>query len=222
MAWIMIRVSDQGTQWTLNVIESLEQLLKDQFDSAAGIDYRLTGDAYVYAMAMSRFVFDLLWSLAEAAVIVFLLITLMFRSARIGLISVFPNVTPLIVTFAYMGARGYELNITNAIVFSISLGVAVDDTINFLSRFCEEFGRCGDPHAAVQVALDRTGRAIGLTTTLVLIGMAVLSFSSFMPTRRFAELMSVTMIAAQAGDLLLLPACLKLFVKPREADRSLG
>ena len=141
---------------------------------------------------------------------IFLLITVLFGSLRIGLISAIPNMFPLIMTLGYMHFRGYELTAGNVIVFAISLGIAVDDTIHFLARFRDECHRDSgeDP---VQATLATSGRAILLTSVLVVSGLSVLIFSDFVPTRRFAELTAVTMCSALPGDVILLPALLQLF-----------
>ena len=156
---------------------------------------------------------SLVLSLLAASLIIFATIALIFRSLRTGLIAAIPNLTPLALTLGYMGLRGYDMNVGNVIVFTISLGIAVDDSIHFLFRFREEMKRTGDVEAAVERTFEGTGRAIVITSILIVSGLAVLLLSDFVPTRRFAELTSVTMIGALIGILLLLPACLVLFWK---------
>jgi len=81
----------------------------------------LTGDAYVSSVAIDRLIRDLFFSLLAAAAVIFVVIGVLFRSPRIGLISTLPNITPLAIVLEYMGWRGYEMNATNSLVFSISL-----------------------------------------------------------------------------------------------------
>ena len=114
------------------------------------------------------------------------------------------------MTLGYMNLRGYELTAGNVIVFAISLGIAVDDTIHFLARYRDQ-RKLLSSEQAVQEALSSSGRAIVLTSVLVVSGLSILVFSDFVPTRRFAELTAVTMCAALPGDVILLPALLKLF-----------
>jgi predicted RND superfamily exporter protein len=169
-------------------------------------------------MVMDDFVRDLFYSLLGASLVIFGVMGVFFRSLRLGLIAILPNLLPLFFTLGYMGLRGYPLNAGNMIVFAISLGVAVDDTIHFLARFREE-RRHG---VGVQDALRRTlrgaGRAIVMTTVLIVGGLSILFLSDFTPTRRFAELISVTMVCALVGDLVVLPACLAVFAKETEAE----
>jgi len=212
-ARILLRLKDVGTRETLMLIQGLEADLADAFGPGGNVDYRLTGDAYLSAMSLDRLIRNILASLLGATVIIFLVIGVLFRSVRVGLLAVLPNLTPLIATVGYMGLRGYDLNVSNVIVFSISLGIAVDDTIHFLARFREEISKTDDRNEAIRRTLQGAGRAIVLTSLLIVVGLSVLMFSEFVPTRRFAELISVTMLAALFGDLLLLPACLSMFWK---------
>ena len=180
----------------------------------------MTGDAYVSSVAIDRLIRDLFFSLLAAAAVIFVVIGVLFRSPRIGLISTLPNITPLAIVLGYMGWRGYEMNATNSLVFSISLGIAVDDTIHFLARFKEETKLSNNRSLAIQRTLEGAGKAIVLTTFLIVSGLSVMMFSSFVPTRRMAELVSISLVAALVGDLLLLPACLALFWKQRSSGNE--
>lgn len=209
-ARVLLRVRDVGTLGTLDLGRRLEAELAQRFPDNSGIVWRLSGDAYLNARAMDGFVRDMLSSLVGAALIIFGVIGLLFRSLRLGLVAVIPNVSPLVVTLGYLGWRGYDLNVANVIVFAISLGVAVDDTIHFLSRFVEERAAGHEVGAAIRQVLTSAGETMILTTVLIVSGLSVFFFSDFMPTRRFAELTAVTMATALAGDIGLLPACLLL------------
>ena len=219
-ARILLRVRDIGSRRMLGLIGDLERKLDELFPPQSGITARLTGDAYLNARAMDSFVRDLYSSLLTASLMIFVLIGLLFWSVRIGLIAMIPNVTPLFLTLSYMWLRGYEMNAGNVVVFSISLGIAVDDTIHYLTRFREELAASGDVREAVFRAGHSTGRAIVLTSLFIVSGLAVLLLSDFVPTRRFAELTSITMLTALFGDLLLLPASLVLFWKQPRARKA--
>lgn len=210
---ILIKVEDVGTLRLRELIDDLDTRLQQSFPPGSGVTATLTGDAYANTMAMNAVIRDLFASLLAASLVIFATIALTFRSLRIGLIAAVPNLTPLALTLGYMGLRGYDMNVGNVIVFTISLGIAVDDSIHFLFRFREEVKRSGNVEEAVDRTFEGTGRAIVVTSILIVAGLAVLLLSDFVPTRRFAELTSVTMIGALIGVLLLLPACLVLFWK---------
>jgi hypothetical protein len=180
----------------------------------------LTGDAYVSALGLTEMIHELLFSILTAAFVIFGLIAVLFRSLRIGLITIPPNVIPLAVTFGYMGLRGFDLNAGNVIVFTISLGIAVDNTIHYILRFREEYGRDPDMHRATWKTLIGKGQPMCLSTFLTVIGLAVLLFSDFLPTRRFAELSIVTLTGALVGALFLLPACVAVLWKRPKQSRQ--
>lgn len=216
---ILIKVQDIGTLRLKALIDHLDAELHQAFPPGSGVTPMLTGDAYVNTMAMNAVIHDLFYSLLTASLTIFATIAITFRSLRTGLIAAIPNLTPLALTLGYMRLRGYDMNVGNVIVFTISLGIAVDDSIHFLFRFREEMKRTGDVEESVVRTFEGTGRAIVITSILIVAGLSVLLFSDFVPTRRFAELTSVTMIGALVGVLLLLPACLVLFWKqPKPPD----
>jgi len=219
-ARILIKVRDAGTARLAEIINTLKSDLGTHLPPGCGVSYQLTGDAYVNTVAMNGVIHDLFTSLLTASVAIFVLMAVVFRSLRLGLITAIPNLTPLILTLGYMGLRGYDLNAGNVIVFTISLGMAVDDTIHFIFRYRVERRRQADVAAAIHNTIQGTGRAIVITSVLIVSGLLVLLLSDFVPTRRFAELTSVTMIGALIGDLVLLPACLLLFDGNEQRQKS--
>lgn len=219
-ARVLLRVRDIGSARMNVLIDELEARLSDLFRPDGRIRTTVTGDAYLHARCLDRFVRDMFYSLLTASVAIFAVISLLFRSLRTGLISALPNMTPLAVTLGYIALRGYPLTAGTVIVFGITLGIAVDDTIHFLSRFREERRRGQTVDDAIGAVFRSSGRAIVLTTVLIVSGLSVLLLSHFVPTRRFAELTAVTMAAALLGDLLLLPACLVLFEKRTRSGGS--
>ncbi|MFO1092875.1 MAG: efflux RND transporter permease subunit [Planctomycetaceae bacterium] len=210
-ARLLIKSEDIGTRRLHQVIKQVQAEIQTLFPPGCGVTASLTGEGYVNTVAMENVIRDLFSSLLTASVVIFSTIGIGFRSLRAGLIAAIPNTTPLLFTLGYMGLRGFEMNVSNVIVFTISLGIAVDDTIHFLARFRELVKVHKDVALAVHHTYAETGRAIVIVTLLVVSGLSVLLFSDFMPTRRFAELTIVTMATAVFGDLLLLPACLVLF-----------
>lgn len=212
---ILIKVRDVGTRRLAGLIRWLNEDVQSTFPPGSGVTAHLTGDAYINTVVMNKIIRDLFYSLLMASLIIFASIAVLLRSLRLALIAAIPNLTPLTMTLGYIGLCQYDMNVANVIVFTISLGIAVDDSIHFLFRFREEMKRTGDVEQAVDQTFEGTGRAIVMTSVLVVSGLSVLLFSHFVPTRRFAELTSVTMVAALVGVLLLLPACLVMFT-----DRS--
>lgn len=209
-ARVLLRVADVGAKRQLELAEDLRAKLETHFGDVSDVRYRLTGDAYVASVALDSFIRDLFYSLLFAGFVIFGLMALIFRSIKLGLVSIIPNATPLLVTLGYMGIQGIDLNSSTVIIFAIGLGLAVDDTIHVLARFREEKREGYSTRRAVVRTYFGAGRAIVLTSLLLLIGLTVLVFSDFIPTRQFGELTSVTILAAIMGDLLLLPPLLLL------------
>ncbi len=209
-ARLLLRVRDSGAKKMIKLGGTLEDELLRRFPEEQGYTVIIAGDAYVASVALDSFVRDLFASLLLAIVIIFGMMTIVFRSLTIGLISVVPNLSPLLLTFAYMGAQGITLNTTTIIIFAISLGLAVDDTIHFLARYREESARRATTYEALVHTYFGAGRAIMLTSVLLLVGMGVLLLSDFKPTNYFGALTGITIAGAVFGDLILLPPLLLL------------
>jgi uncharacterized protein len=215
-ARVLLKIRDVGTRDTLALVATLKAKMAELFPPGSGIETDVTGDAYVDAAGLTEMIHELLTSILTAALVIFGLIAILFRSLRIGLITIPPNVIPLVVTFGYMGLRGFELNAGNVIVFTISLGIAVDNTIHYILRFREEFAKDPDMGRATWKTMLGKGQPMCMAAVLTVIGLAVLLLSDFVPTRRFAELTIVTLTGALIGALFLLPACVAiLWKRPR-------
>ena len=207
---ILVRVEDSGAKSHLALADALDEKIDELFGDDPSISARITGDAYVASAALDSFIRDLMMSLMIAIAIIFLMMTVVFRSLKIGIISLLPNSLPLLITFGYMGYAGIDLNTTTIIIFAISLGIAVDDAIHFFARFVEERQKTDDLKEAILRTYFGAGRAILLTSILLIIGMTVLTFSSFVPTAQFGLLTGITIASAVLADLIILPPLLYL------------
>lgn len=223
---VQVQVADVGSRAAMALVADLEPVLAAELGGFSDVQIELTGDAYSASRGLNSLISDMLSSLLLAIVFIFVILTLLFRSLQLGILSVPANVTPLAITLAYMALTGEHLNTTTVIIFSVSIGLAVDDTIHILARFREEV-RDG---YGVDDALLRTGRGAGrailVTSAMLVSGLSVILLSSFVPVRLFAELTAVTIAGCIVGDLVLLPALLKLFwrrpknIAPVDASRS--
>ena len=182
-ARLQFRIRDVGAKATLALIADLDAVMKQELPKA-GIEYAFTGDAYSGSRGQEAVVRDLLGSLITAVAIIFVLLSFLFRSVRLGLLSIPPNLIPLISTMAYMVARGIPLNVSTVVIFSISLGLAVDGTIHVLARFREETERGLRSNAALIRAARGTGKAIVVSGVTLMAGFGVMLLSSFVPVRQ--------------------------------------
>ena len=229
-----IKLADVGTNRTRELGQEIEARANLIFSEIDDVSMVLTGNAHVASAGVTSLVNDMLGSLFMAFGIIFVLMTLLFRSPRMGLLSVPPNIIPLVLTMAYMTIAGINLNTATVVTFAISLGLAVDHTIHMMARFGEEIqegatkrwpkGDNGEVPSkaiglddAVVAAARGTGRAIVVTTVTLCAGMLVLLLSSFVPVRQFATLLGITAMSCLLGNLVILPALLKVGWKPKGA-----
>jgi uncharacterized protein len=172
---------------------------------------------------------ELLQSLVESTVWSFLTITplmmLVSRSLRAGMVAMIPNVMPILLVFGAMGWINISIDIGSMMSASIALGVAVDDTIHFLSWFRADLDRLKDRKAAIVSAYRRCATPTLQAAMISGLGLSVFAFSTFTPTQRFGWLMLTILIAGVASELILLPSILagplgKVF-EPRERNHGL-
>jgi predicted RND superfamily exporter protein len=175
--------------------------------------YRVTGRSLLATRALSNIVRDMLVSFFSAFGIIFVAVSLLYRSVKAGLITMIPNVIPLVVTIGFMGLFGITLRLSTVVIFAVCLGMAVDDTIHYLTRFREELRRTDDYALSMYTTLRTAGRAIVLTTSIMIAGFLVFLSSGFKATQDFGLLTSVALTSSLLGSLLFLPAALNM-LKP--------
>ena len=205
-ARLTVRLADVPVGEINRLLDRVEREIETRFQ---GLDVGITGEAVRASRGLHLVVQDLLQSLGLAVVVIFAMMTLLFRDVRLGLLSVPPNLFPLAVVLGYMAMRGIPLHASTVIVLPVTFGLAVDGTIHLIFRFREE-----RQERATEAAIDRTfresGRAMALASFTLLFGFLALIFSSFRPVRLFAELSTVAITAALVAEVTLLPALFSL------------
>ena len=177
------------------------------------IDIKVTGSTLLALSTNRHLVKNLTFSFFIAFIIIFLSMVLLFRSFRLALISILPNIIPLMIAGGMMGILGIKLRPSTAMTFSIALGIAVDNTIHFLARFRQEFRKNGDYVEAVSETLLTTGKAIISTGVILALGFIVLYFSEFVPNHEFGLLATIIIVSAACASLILLPVLI-LQIRP--------
>lgn len=168
----------------------------------------LTGTIIVARRNIDDMILDLSEGLAAAAAIIVLAIALAMRSVRLGLLSLLPNVFPLVACAALLFLSGSTLQVASAVSFTIILAVAVDDTIHVLSAYRLFLAEGLTPRGAAEEAVREVGSAMFVTTAVLVAGFGVL-YASEVPTNQTVALVCcMGFLAALVGDLLLLPAAL--------------
>jgi len=209
------RLSDRGIRASLRTIDVIEAERGRWLAPWDGhVSLRLTGQAYIAARGLDYFIRDLFLSLATASVVIFLMLALVFRSPRIGLLSVLPTILPLALTLGLIPLYGYDLNTNTTVVFTITIGMAVDNTIHLLARFriCRREGL--SVHDALARTYRQAGAAVVASNLLLMAGFSILFLSDFSPIFRVATLTTTTIAAALLAALLVLPELLVLFGGP--------
>ncbi len=156
---------------------------------------------------------DLINGLGLAVAIVSILMALLFRNLNMIIISLVPNLVPLLMAGAMLGYLGIELEAGIAIVFAVIFGIAVDDTIHFLSKFKLVRSRGAGVEEALSVTFQETGKAICLTTIILFFGFLIMLFSIHPPSVIVGTLISVTLFSAVVSDLLLIPVLIRYLMK---------
>ncbi|MCL2325337.1 MAG: efflux RND transporter permease subunit [Proteobacteria bacterium] len=202
---ISVRIPDNGVIYAKKTIDEV-QAVSSKMLEGTGMSPRLTGIAYNSTRGLDVFVRDLFNSLMTAFVVIFLVLFFAFRSFWSGLVSIVPNVLPLFMTLVLMHVYGYELNTTSVLVFTISIGLAVDNTIHIIQRFRQEY-RFDVPVAdAIRRAMLSSGRAIVFSNVMLCGGLAVLLLSDFEPISRVGTLTITTIVSALLVSVIVLPA----------------
>lgn len=204
-----------GIQASLATLANIEEQKESWLEPFAdGTDLRMTGNAYISARGLDFFIRDLLFSLATASLVIFFVMVVVFRSLRIGLLSVLPTLLPLALTLGSMPLWGYQLNTSTAVVFCITIGMAVDNTIHVLIRFRESRRQGLALEEAILDTFRHAGAAVVASNLLLIAGFSILFTSDFEPVFRVAALTTTTIAAAMVAAIVVLPALLSLFGEP--------
>ncbi len=186
-----------------SILQRLDEILP------AELSREVTGFSVVISASSHLLTRGQIRSLGLTMAVIFGIMFMLFLSSRVGMIAIAPNVFPILINFGVMGWLGIELSMFTSLIASIAIGLAVDDTIHYLVRYNREFKLDLNDERAFQATLHHIGRPIVFTSLTICVGFLVLTFSSFAPTAVFGLMMVVTMIAALAGDLLLLPLLMR-------------
>ncbi len=173
-----------------------------------GLSVVLTGGIPLVYQAQHQILYDLAKSFCTAFIIITFILIFVLGNIRAGLIAMIPNVFPPLVVFGAMGWLGFAIEIGSVMTASVALGIAVDDTIHFLTWYRRGTEEGKSRYKSIQFAFDHCAKAMIDTSLICGFGVAPFLFSVFMPTVRFSQLMCVLLMTALAGDLILLPAIL--------------
>ncbi len=217
----VIRISgtipDLGNKKVTALNEKLDLYLKGKTMDGK-LKYQVTGTAHLVDKNLRYMSTSLVKGLAVSILIVALIMGLIYRSFSMMLISLVPNIFPLVFIGGAMGFLGVDLKISTAIIFTIAFGIAVDDTIHLLGKFKYELMKGKGVVYALRRSYLTTGKAMILTSLILCSGFLLLVFSSFLGTFYLGIMLCLALIVALIADLTILPVMILLFYKPKKKE----
>ncbi len=209
------RLSVRLQNATSTRIEAFIQFVRQKHKPFANdFSFMPTGKTWLAKKAMDSVIRNMVASLGLAAIIIFFSMSLLFRSIKVGLLAIVPNMLPMVVTGGAMGWIGIPLSFSSVTIFSVALGIAVDTTIHYLARLRLEVAVDHDHTKAMYRALKGAGRPMIFATILLVLGFGSILTSNFKFTFHFGLLGGIAIVTALLGDLFVAPSLFLTF-KPK-------
>lgn len=212
LANVSIRMESVSSSQLGTIVDDIEGYAVE--DTLSDFQAEVTGSSYLFKVLTDLLVNGQIWSLITSLGLVWLIIALIFRSFSAGGYSIIPLSLTIAINFGLMGWFNIPLDTATTMLASMAIGIGVDYTIHFLSRYREEVRRTGDYAQAGLITTRTTGKAIVFNAVAVTMGFIVLLFSSFRPIQTLGALTALTMVTSALGALTVLPAVLNI-VKPK-------
>jgi predicted RND superfamily exporter protein len=203
---ILVRTNLNGSSHIEATLDKVRAYVAGYFPP--DVPVRLTGTLVLLTGTASDIVSGQVKSLTFALVVIFLVMAVMFLSAKVGFLAIIPNVLPIVIFFGVMGWMGIYLNLGTSLIAAIALGIAVDSTIHYMARLNQELQGETDQTEAIVRTLASVGVPIVYAMLALFLGFLVFGLSSFVPIQNFGLLASITMVTALVANLVLLPALL--------------
>jgi predicted RND superfamily exporter protein len=206
-----INIADVGTKRLPVILNNLEKQTNRLFDSSK-YKVTFTGSTITFLEGSAYIINGLKESLLWAFLFISLCMLYLFRSLRILICSLIPNIIPLIVTAGIMGWAGVRLKPSTVLIFSVALGIAIDVTIRFLVNYKQELPSNNyNVKLTVSETIKHTGLSILYTSLVLIAGFIIFCFSGFGGTQSLGWLTSITLFTATLTNLILLPILLLSF-----------
>ena len=199
------------------LLDTVDHYFREKFPDA---DITLTGMMVLLSKTINNAILSMAKSYVIALAVITLLMIVLIGKVRIGLLSMIPNLTPILLMLGIIGATPVSMDLFTMMVASIAIGLAVDDTIHFMHNFRRYYEETGDPQLAVYKTLHTTGRAMLVTTIVLSIGFFIFVFADMKNLLNFGVLTSFTILMALLADYLVAPA-LMVLVNPGPAAPEL-
>ncbi len=186
--------------------------------SPEGVSIKPTGAVYTLVSTIANLIWDLLSSFGMAFMVITILMIVLLGGLKLGLIAMVPNLMPVIVIMGVMHLSGIPIDMNNILIASISMGLAVDDTIHLLHHFRMNHLATGNVEESIRNAMRHSGRAMVSTTLILMLGFFVYMGAEMANVQRFGLLIGLTALFALLIDLFFAPALLRTFFKRQEGS----
>ncbi|MEZ7826214.1 MAG: MMPL family transporter [Schleiferiaceae bacterium] len=207
-ARITVQMADLSTPEMRELTNRVEKMVSNIFPNK-GFDVTITGASIKFIRSTTYLVNNLIFSLTLAVLAISLIMALLFMSWRMVLISLIPNLIPMLITAGIMGFAGIPLKPSTILVFSIAFGISVDDSLHFLAKYRQELkANNWNISWAVKSSIMETGLSMFYTSIVLFCGFSVFTTSNFGGTQALGLLTSITLLIAMLSNLLLLPSFL--------------
>jgi predicted RND superfamily exporter protein len=203
------------------LIERIPRELGEQFDLDAD-QVHLSGMLVLYNNLLQSLYRSQILTLGAVFGAITIMFLVLFRSLRVAIIGIIPNVLSAMMVLGLMGWARIPLDVMTITIAAITIGIGVDDTIHYIHRFETEFARDGDYWAAIRRCHATIGRAMYYTSVTIMLGFSILMLSSFVPTIYFGVLTGIAMMIALLADLTLLPVLLAVLKGGIRKRRAVG
>ena len=210
---ISSRIADLGADSVNIVAQKIEKEIMAAIDTNI-ISVKRTGTGLILDKNSVYIRDNLIQGLLIAIFIVSVLMGFLFGQYKMLFIALVPNILPLLLAGAIIGFLGIELEAGVSVVFAIIFGIAVDDTIHFLSKYNLTIRAGKSPEQAMKTTFQETGKALIYTTIILFFGFLIMVFSVHQPSRTVGLLIASTLVGALICDLLLLPVLMRKFLYP--------
>jgi predicted RND superfamily exporter protein len=212
-ARISLQIADIGSEKMEVLANEIQKELSDIFPKEQ-YSYKITGTSYLFMVGNRYLVKSLFQSVLIAFILIAIIMGSLFTSFKMILVSLIPNMIPMLITAGIMGLAGIPLKPSTILVFSIAFGIAIDDTIHFLAKFRQELKHTRKPiKKALSLTLEEIGTSLIYTSVILFFGFIMFGFSDFQGTVALGVLTSIALFFALFSNIFVLPSLILSYEK---------
>ena len=209
---ISLRIADIGSTKMDSLVNDVIRPKTEELFAESNLDLKITGTTLMFIKGNKFLIKNLIQSMIIAFVVIAIIMALLFRNFKMIVISLIPNMIPLLLTAGIMGYFGIHLKPSTALIFSIAFGISVDYSIHFLATYRQElFANKFMVPLAISNSIKETGASMIYTSIILFFGFVIFVLSEFGGTVALGKLTSITLLLAMLTNLIVLPALLLQF-----------